>query len=150
MHFPCCCLCLLPLSFCCALLRRVWLHLLCNCLVVCGRLQFGLFRFLKSGSQPVLSHVYSSPLTILVGFCWTCCTFTVLLTLDSLKLDVVLQIWSQKCCAKGKDPLPWTAGYAAVRAPQDAVGLLYCKGALLALVQLSVHRDTKGVFFKNT
>lgn len=39
---------------------------------------------------------------------------------------------------------------AAAHAAQDAaVGLLYCKGALLALVWLAVHQDIKGLFFKN-
>lgn len=106
-NFPCCFLWLSSLPICCAPSKRVWLHLFYNCLLVSGRLQLGLFRFLQLGSQPLLSRVYSSPLTILVGFCWTCCIFSVPLTLDSSKLDIALQIRSQKHCAQGKDPLPW-------------------------------------------
>lgn len=40
--------------------------------------------------------------------------------------------------------------HGAAHTAQNAVGLLYCKGALFALVQLAVPQDTKGLFFKNT
>lgn len=150
-NFPCCYLCLLPLPVCCASSRRVWLQLLCNCLLDSGRLQLGLFLLAEQASSlSLFSHaVYSSLLTILLGFCLTCCTFSAPLTVGSPKLDTVLQTRSQMHCAKGKHPLPWPAGYAAAHAAQDAVGLLHCKGALLALVQLAVYQDNKGLFFKN-
>lgn len=60
-NFPCCCLCLLPLLVCCAPSRRVWLHHLCNCLLVSGRLQLGLFSVLQLDSQPLLSWVLQPP-----------------------------------------------------------------------------------------
>lgn len=61
----------------------------------------------------------------------------------------LLQIRS-KHCTKEKDHLPWPTGYAAAHAAQDAVGSLYCKDTLLALVQFAVHQDIECPSFKNT
>lgn len=69
-NFPCCYLCLLPLPVCCASSRRVWLQLLCNCLLDSGRLQV---RSLSPGwagklSQPLLSRCVLQPPDHPVGF----------------------------------------------------------------------------------
>lgn len=87
----------------------------------------------------------SSPLTILVCFCLTCCTFNAPLTLGSPKLDIATAHIIPKILCK-REGSPAFTHCAATPTAQGALGLLYCKVSSLSLVQVAVHQD----FYSNT
>lgn len=68
-------------------------------------------------------------------------SISVLHVLVSPELDPALQMWPHQWWAEEKDPLPWPAGNAFHNAAWDALGLVSCKGTLLAPVQLEEPLD---------
>lgn len=60
-----------------------------------------------------------------------------------LKLDLVLQMWSNKQWIEGDNPFPPSAGHAFIDTSQDAASSLCCQGTLLARAQLAVCQDPR-------
>jgi len=65
----------------------------------------------------------------------------ILLVLGASGLDSVLQMGPHEGRVEGGNHLPLPAGHHSFDSTQDTVGLLGCKCALLANVQLLVHQD---------
>lgn len=60
-----------------------------------------------------------------------------------LKVDSVLQIWSNKHWIEGDNPFPPSTGHAFIDTSQDAASSLCWQGTLLAHAQLTVCQDPR-------
>ena len=102
-----------------------------------------LYSRLHSPSCPSLpSYIkYSIPLSILVALCWTCFSSSLHLSCWGDQHQHSTPDVSQQCWVEVKDHLP-QPGDNPSPASQDAAGLLWCRGALVAIGgQFTVHQN---------
>lgn len=64
------------------------------------------------------------------------------------KLDMVLQIWSQKCWTEGKDQYTWPAGHSPANTALHGLPLPCCEGTLMDNSCLVNQQDSQVIFCK--